>query len=248
MAVPPREQQRCVRSTHLRKRRVSKTIDFRITTNNSQRERHIRNQPRTNTACLTGDPPQNLLAPLSQQILPGPPSLSPFFIFFNIAVMSASFFVTTASGAKVTKDLLFRGSSWNLWLYLFPIIFISIFGTIPSPSKIENFRIGRFRIKIVMLIYSSVTLFIGAIVRLIAAAQTHPINAPGQVDSKPIFYLTGFFLEILVVILFAAARFGLLFHIPDGCTGPGQYAPKKEADEEELFQDVDVKMRLSYGL
>jgi hypothetical protein len=171
----------------------------------------------------------------------------PFFIIFNIVALSASFFVTSASGAKTTKDLLFLGSSWNLWLCLFPIIFIGIFGTIPSPTKIENFGIGRFRFKIVLVIYSSATLFIGAIVRLIAAAQTHPIDNPGQVDSKPIFYLTGFVLEILVVILFVLARFDLLFHIPDGCTGPGQYAAKKELDEEEFFQEVDVKMRMSYG-
>jgi hypothetical protein len=98
-----------------------------------------------------------------------------------------------------------------------------------------------------MLVYSSATLFIGAIVRLIAAAQSHPIDDPGQVDTKTIFYFTGFMLEILVVILFAAARFDLRFHIPNGCTGPGQYVPEKEDDKEELFQEVDVKMRMSYG-
>jgi Protein of unknown function (DUF3112) len=171
----------------------------------------------------------------------------PFFIIFNIAVLTASFFVTTASGAKITKDLLFLGASWNLFLCVFPLIFIGIFATIPSPSKIEKFGTGRFRTKIVMLVYSSSTLFIGAIVRLIAAAQSHPINDPGQVDTKTIFYLTGFMLEIFVVLLFAAARFDLRFHIPNGCTGPGQYAPAREDDKEELFQEVDVKMRMSYG-
>jgi len=51
------------------------------------------------------------------------------------------------------------------------------------------------------------------------------------------------------VILFAAARFDLRFHVPNGCTGPGQYAasvPKKEDDQEALFEDVDVKMRMGY--
>jgi hypothetical protein len=171
----------------------------------------------------------------------------PFFIIFNITVLTASFFVTTPHGAKTTKDLLFLGSSWNMFLCLFPIIFISLFGTIPSPFPIEKFGTGRFRTKIVLLMYSSSTLFIGAIVRLIAAAQTHPINEPGQVDTKSVFYLTGFMLEIFVVVLFAVARFDLRFHIPNGCTGPGQYAPKKEDDQEEFFQDVDVKMRFSYS-
>jgi len=54
-------------------------------------------------------------------------------------------------------------------------------------------------------------------------------------------------LEIFVVILFAAARFDLRFHIPNGCTGPGQYSAPKDDDKEELFQDIDVKMRISYG-
>jgi hypothetical protein len=171
----------------------------------------------------------------------------PFFIIFNIAVLTASFFVVTAEGAKITKDLLFLGASWNLFLCVFPLITLSIFAVFPSPTPIEKFGIGRFRTKIVMLVYSAATLFIGAIVRLIAAAQSHPINMPGQVDTKPIFYLTGFMLEIFVVVLFAAARFDLRFHIPNGCTGPGQYSAPKDDDKEELFQDVDVKMRISYG-
>jgi hypothetical protein len=171
----------------------------------------------------------------------------PFFIIFNIAVLTASFFVTTASGAKATKDLLFFGSSWNLFLCVFPLLTLSTFAVLPPPTPIEKFGTGRFRTKLVMLVYSSATLFIGAVVRLIAAAQSHPINDPGQVDTKTIFYLTGFMLEIFVVVLFAAARFDLRFHIPNGCTGPGQYSVQKEDDKEGLFQDVDVKMRMSYG-
>lgn len=85
--------------------------------------------------------------------------------------------------------------------------------------------------------------------RLLSVAQSHPINNPGQIDGKALFYLTGFVLEIMVVILFAAARFDLRFHVPNGCTGPGQYGasvPDKEDDQEALFEEVDVKMRMGY--
>jgi len=56
-------------------------------------------------------------------------------------------------------------------------------------------------------------------------------------------------LEIIVVFIYAVARVDLLFHVPDGCTGPGDYRAgyPVQSDEEKLFQDVDIKMRLSVG-
>lgn len=58
-------------------------------------------------------------------------------------------------------------------------------------------------------------------------------------------------LEIMVVALYALARFDLRFHVPDGCTGPGDYSrggppgTDLEDDKERLVEEVDVKMRVS---
>lgn len=58
-------------------------------------------------------------------------------------------------------------------------------------------------------------------------------------------------LEIMVVTLYAIARFDLRFHVPDGCTGPGDYSrggppgTELEDDKEKLVEEVDVKMRVS---
>lgn len=63
-------------------------------------------------------------------------------------------------------------------------------------------------------------------------------------------------LEIIVVAMYALVRIDLRFWVPDGCKGPGDYTTKDptksgmlppgyEADQEEFFQDVDVKMRMS---
>jgi hypothetical protein len=183
----------------------------------------------------------------------------PLFILFNIALLTASFFVTSPSSTTLTKSLLYLGTSWTLFLCLLPILLLPL-GLYPSPSPIQNFGTGLFRTKIILLVYSSLTLFIGSIVRLIAAAQSHPIEKPGQVDSKAIFYLTGFTLEIFVVLLFAAARFDRRFWVPDGCTGPGQYGPPPPPllssststsnsindDKDSSSQPINLKLRISY--
>lgn len=169
----------------------------------------------------------------------------PLIIFWNIIVASVGAFVKSPKALLTVRGLSLFGSAWTTSLSLFPIIFVPIAVVIPSPTPIEKFGVGRFRWKIVIVIWASAMLFVGAVTRAIANAQVHPKNDPGQVDSRVAFYTTGFMLEILVVFVFAVARIDLLFHVPDGCTGPGDYIKRKEDDEEELFQDVDVKMRMS---
>jgi hypothetical protein len=169
----------------------------------------------------------------------------PLIIFWNITIASVGAFVTSPKAVRTVRGLSLFGSAWTTFLSLFPTIFVPIAAVIPSPTPIEKFGVGRFRWKVLMVIWASAMLFVGAVVRAIANAQVHPKNAPGQVDSRAVFYTTGFMLEILVVFVFAVGRIDLLFHVPDGCTGPGDHITKKEDDEEEFFQDVDVKMRMS---
>lgn len=155
---------------------------------------------------------------------------------------------------KLTRDFLIFGSSWNVFLSLFPILFIGFFSpSNPLGGSIENFGLGSFTSKLIILIFASALLVAGALVRLISNIQVHPVNAPGVVDSKLVFYLTGFTLEIIVVYLYAVARIDLRYWVPNGSSQPGDYLKAKSGfkrpfeDEEALFQEVDFKMRFSTG-
>jgi hypothetical protein len=171
----------------------------------------------------------------------------PMIIVWNIISLTISFFTLNPRTLTTSHHLLLFGGSYNLFLCMFPIFVIGIASSIPSPTPIEKFGTGRFRYKVILLLFASFTLTVGTLIRLIAAAWIFPIDAPGLIDSKTTFYTTGFMLEIIVVFIYAVGRIDLKFHVPDGCTGPGDYSRSstREEDEENLFQEIDVKMRMS---
>lgn len=178
----------------------------------------------------------------------------PMIIVWNIINLTVSSFTLNANSIRVTKDLLLFGSCWTLFLSVFPILFIGFFApSNPHGKSIENFGLGSFRAKVMIIISASALLFVGAVVRLIVAAQPHPADAPAPIDSKLVFYLTGFTLEIIVVYLYAISRIDLRFWVPNGSSQPGDYSGAKsgyrlpEDDQEALFQEVDFKMRFSSG-
>lgn len=178
----------------------------------------------------------------------------PMIIVWNIVNLVVSFFTLNAHSLEVTKDLLLFGSCWTLFLSMFPMLFIGFLGfSNPVGSRPENFGLGSFNSKLMILLSASAFLFVGAIVRLVTAVQPHPKDAPGAIDSKLVFYITGFTLEIIVIYLYAASRIDLRFWVPNGSSQPGDYSKARSGftlpseDEEALFQEVDFKMRFSSG-
>lgn len=167
-------------------------------------------------------------------------------IIWNITSLTAQFFTQDPVDLRATRGLLIFGATYTLFLCSLPILITFVAGTIPSPTPIERFGAGRFRFKIMLLNFAALVLLVGAVTRLIGAIQTHPTDDPGLIDSKLVFYTTGFMLEILIVALYAVVRIDLLFHVPDGCKGPGDYRKGsiEDDDEEEFFQSIDSKMEM----
>ncbi|RDW64619.1 hypothetical protein BP6252_10270 [Coleophoma cylindrospora] len=145
----------------------------------------------------------------------------PVIIIWNIVNLTLSYF---AIGPETTHDFLLFGSAYTTFLSLLPI-FIIIGGlSAPSAVLIEDFGTGSFIAKVLILLLASSLLVAGTLTRLIGALVLYPFDAPGKVDSKVLFYITGFLLEIIVVYLYAILRIDLRFHIPDGSRGPGDYS------------------------
>lgn len=169
----------------------------------------------------------------------------PGIIVYNITVLTISFFVTTAKAREITRGFLLFGSSYTLFLSVFPLFVTTLVGAIPSPTPVENFGVGRFRFKVMLLIFSASVLIVGAVVRLVSSIQVHPTDQPGAIDGKAIFYTTGFMLEILVVFIYAVTRIDLLFHVPNGSNGPGDYGAGSKQEDQETFFTGDEKRTLS---
>jgi hypothetical protein len=173
-------------------------------------------------------------------------------IIYNIIFFTIGFFALDTRVLDVARGLLLFGISYNTFLSILPILLIPPAAIIPNPSPVEKFALGRFRTKIIVLLFSSALLSTGAIIRLLTAINPRPANYPAKIDSKEVFYTTGFMLEIIVVIMFAIVRLDLLFWVPNGCKGPGDYRyliPQRDANGKKLYQYIDVrlKMKTHYG-
>ncbi|TGO49999.1 hypothetical protein BCON_0194g00090 [Botryotinia convoluta] len=174
----------------------------------------------------------------------------PFIIFWNIISLTISFFTLNPRSLETTKNLLLFGSCWTLFLSLFPAIFVTLATAIPSSTPVEKFGAGRFRMKPIILMFATALLVTGAITRLLGAVIEKPISAPSHLFSKPVFYTTGFMLEIIVVYGYLFLRVDLRFWVPNGAGGPtaqgsaGAYTVKSEDDEEKLVEGSDDEGKL----
>ncbi|TVY82330.1 hypothetical protein LSUE1_G004594 [Lachnellula suecica] len=175
----------------------------------------------------------------------------PVIIIMNIIFSVLLFYTQVEHLSLIARGFLLFGSCWTTFLSVFPILVVGIATAIPSPTPVEKFGTGRFRAKIILLLFASSVLFTGAVTRLISNIQKNPAVSPGEVNSKTTYYTTGFMLEIMVVIVYAVGRIDLRFWVPNGSSGPGDYT-KKETDEqrlfqdkEEIFEDIDVGLAMS---
>jgi hypothetical protein len=122
----------------------------------------------------------------------------------------------------------------------FPIGFAnSLAATSPSPRLHHQNQTGKFW-HWVSSHKTSAILVVGAIVRIISLTKPRPINDPGVLNGKAVFYITGFLFEIIVVNLYAAFRIDLRFHVPDGCHAAGDYTGK--AVDRRLSTDSTAEL------
>ncbi|RFU34122.1 hypothetical protein B7463_g2236, partial [Scytalidium lignicola] len=162
----------------------------------------------------------------------------PFIIIYNIVFTILSFYVLNPEILSFIRGLLLFGASYTTTLSILPILFVTPATIVPTSSPIEKFATGRFRSKIIILTFASTVLFVGALVRLISAIQEHQKELPGKINSKSIFYTTGFMLEIIVVSMYGIARVDLRFWVPDGCEGPGDYVCLEK--DGKTFYDITI--------
>lgn len=159
----------------------------------------------------------------------------PPVIILQITSISVFFLSTdNPDRADVAIALLKFGSSWNIWLVSFPFLTIFISCAIPGP-KPEKFGSGNLRVKTSLAMLGAALLATGATVRTYGTFNPRPPNSGDVLYSKPIFYVTQFTFEIIVVALYAFARIDLLFHVPNGSSNQGDYSANKTGDTEKAM-------------
>jgi hypothetical protein len=157
----------------------------------------------------------------------------PPVIILQIVSISVFFLSTdNPDRADTAVTLLKAGSSWNIWLVTFPFLTIFLACSVPGPRP-EKFGSGSLRVKTSLAMLGAALLATGATVRTYGTFNPRPNDSGDVLYSKPVFYITQFSFEIIVVALYAFARIDLLFHVPNGASGPGDYSADKAGDMEE---------------
>ena len=153
---------------------------------------------------------------------------------------------------RIDFDIQHVGSTYFAVAAFMPIPIVIIGLLVPKRVRIEKFGIGRFRTKIRILLTSSALITLGAAFRAGIGYVPRPVNNPAWYHSKACFYIFTFTLEIIVVFFYASARIDRRFHVPDGASGPGQYAAGSGQEkthppgptsttEDDLFDDADAR-------
>ncbi|GJC96732.1 hypothetical protein ColKHC_05558 [Colletotrichum higginsianum] len=171
------------------------------------------------------------------------PALRVFTLFFLFSVPAVVVLNSTSIGVSFFKiedqdrvdtalNLLKAGVSWIMLLAVLPVIGVIVASTIPGPRP-ERFGQGDTHQKIAVLLIGATLLISGHAVRLAATLKPEPPTSTNKIFSKEVFYTTGFMFEIFVVVFYAVIRVDLLFHVPNGSKGPGDYSRKPKPGEED---------------
>lgn len=167
----------------------------------------------------------------------------PAIIIMNIVSLSLGFFsVGKPDQLAATLKVLKFGVSWSLMLAAMPLLWVFLASAIPGLPP-ENFGTGDFRAKATLLVFSAATLIVGAIIRLATSVNPEGPEVRSLLFSKSIFYITGFLLEIMTVAAYAAFRIDLIYHVPNGAKGPGDY-DNKSRKKSRLWDQNEIETEI----
>lgn len=153
-----------------------------------------------------------------------------------------SFYTLNPHTRSIDRVFQLVGSTYFAVASFLPIPLLAINAILPQPHPLEKFGEGRHRVKIAVILFSSLMLTFGAAFRAGVAYVPRPVSQPAWYHSKAVFYCINFTIEIIVVILFAVVRIDKLFIVPNGAKGTylmshGDKQQGTAADEESAVGD-----------
>ncbi|KAK7425575.1 hypothetical protein QQZ08_007898 [Neonectria magnoliae] len=143
-----------------------------------------------------------------------------------MGIVALALLVSTTSLTTIAacRDVQLASITFLLVLTTLPLFFLAIAYALPAPVNREEFGEGTMAYKVIILILSTCLSITVAGYKAGAAWDVRPLTNPGWFDSKFAFYVFGFTLEVFILVLFISTRVDRRFHVPDGCTEPGDYS------------------------
>lgn len=161
-----------------------------------------------------------------------PVSLAFAFIFFSIVacfiigIVTTVLSVTTDSITVLSqiRDISLFTITYLAILAFLPVLIVGLGLLLPRKAPVDEFGQGPMRSKVILVVFNSLLLTLGAGFRAGVSYEVRPATAPAWFHHKACFYIFNFVLELVVVYLYALSRFDRCFYIPDGSSGPGDYS------------------------
>ncbi|CAI6340444.1 unnamed protein product [Periconia digitata] len=152
----------------------------------------------------------------------------------------------------IDRRLYLAGQTYFAVFCFAPVVLILFSLALPRHGT-DKFGAGRLRNNISILLTATLILSSGSIFRaVIAWLPATPLRDPeGRHIPEPwyfhkaCFYTFNFTTELLVVFIYAITRVDLRFHVPNGCTEPGDYKRKSAYSIQLIGDDHKLKRQSS---
>lgn len=200
---------------------------------------------------------------LTQRILKGlnprlgwHPAVKIFFtviyclIFISLCLLVGfvvdSYYTLDKTKIKHSRDVTFYATTYFAFTAILPIPLLLAVLCISRRHEMEPFGTGSLRSKIMIVIFGSAVLALGAWFRVITSyLPPRPVSHPARYQSKACYYVFYYTLEVLYIYSYFAVRFDKRFHVPEGSKGPGDYSKafSNEKDEEETTAEDTTSSR-----
>lgn len=129
----------------------------------------------------------------------------------------------------------------------FPIVILAIMWPYRLSAP-EKFGYGSLRAQVFLVLTTSLLLTVGAGFRTGVAFDPRPLNNPAWFLSKPCYYIFNYGIEVIVVIIYAAARVDRRFWVGDGSKAPGDYIASRRASMLPAYRAQSRRESMLPGL
>ena len=146
-------------------------------------------------------------------------------MFLLIGFTVDSFFTLDPTKLHNARDAQLYGVTYFAFTAVLPIPLVLVSLAVHRKTEAERFGNSSLRTKTITILSGATTLALGEWFRAGTSYLTpRPVTDPAPYSSKACFYVFYFCLEILVIWSYLFARIDLIFYVPDGSKGPGDYS------------------------
>lgn len=147
-----------------------------------------------------------------------------------ITTVIQSFYTLNKNTKRIDRDIQLYGQTLYAIIAFLPILLVIGGLIIPRHTRVEKFGQGHWRVKIIILITSTLLLTLGATFKVGVnyAGGKRPITDPASYQGKACFYVFNYVVEYIVVLGYVLVRVDKRFWVPDASHHQGDYLRKEE--------------------